>query len=135
MLSVSPSRTVPLVSDSEMWREAAAVQDTVPPFAVIETEQNPGGPAVQPATDTVVGSGEGGLVVGWRVGGRVDGGRVVRVGVRVVGGADVGVSVGEGVSLTLVSSLGDTLADEESSVPTIAPWAGEPSGLSDDRGR
>ena len=53
----------------------------------------------------------------------------------MVGGADVGVSVGEGVSLTLSSSLGDTLADEESPVPAIAPWAGEPLGLSDDRGR
>ena len=136
MLSVSPSLTLPLVRESEMWREEdAAVQDTAPPFAVIETEQDPAGPAVQPAMDTGVGFGEGGLVVGRRVVGRVEGGRVVRVGARVVGGADVGVWVGEGVSLTLSSSLGDTLADRESSGPAIAPWAGEPPGLSEDRGR
>lgn len=128
-----PSRTVPL-PEAETKPEPEAFQVTVPPRAEMKTVHELASPAPQPVTVTVGALGVGDLDVGRVVVGRLVAGRDDCVGAWVVGGVDVGVSVGRGVSLGR-SSLGETLADEESVVPTIAPCAGVPFGLSEERGR
>jgi hypothetical protein len=129
----SPSRAVPLPEAETTPEPEEADHLTVPPFAVMWTEQLSLSPASHPETVTATACSEVGVADGRRLAGRVVVGWEVGVDVWVVGGVDVGVSVGlVGRSDGLTSSLGETLAEES---PVTAPWAGVPFGLSDDRGR